>query len=245
MVMPSNSGDVLRELREASRTMADRAKATQDAANIVFANFTAAVHDSLVKSGFAVEVDPVLEVEDRTFTDDLDACDPLPEAEVGAQASEGIRYVNMPEVFAPRGYTDIEEAEVGAQPPIESTDPPAEGEERIVVTSHSIRVAYHDLYMATAAAFVTAEKLAQDQVTLKVAEMGPWPGNNETERKAAQARATFEEKERLIVSESNHRKSEVEIALAKIHVDELRMQLHLAEWTQREDERERAEDMGF
>jgi hypothetical protein len=140
---------------------------------------------------------------DDLTSDDLDACDPLPEAEVGAQ------------------------------PPIESTAP---DELATLVTAADIRAAYRELYRATANAMDAASLLAQVRVALKDAEAQIWPGGNETERKATMRAGTAIARER-------------EQAQARIRVDELRTLLRLAEWTQREDWREQrvmdAADLGF
>jgi len=158
-------------------------------------------------------------------TDDLDACDPLPEAEVGAQASEGIRYVNMPEVFAPRGYTDIEEAEVGAQPPIESTEPP---ESDALVTAADIRAAYRELYATTGKLMYAKHSLQVEEYTL-IREGADAAGKNADQRAAILYGLMADEHREVDAAEIN-------AALARIKVDELRTLLRLAEWEQRADE---------
>jgi hypothetical protein len=140
----------------------------------------------------------------------------------------------------------LPEAEVGAQPPIESTTPPTP---EAPATAADLRAAYRELYRATANAMNAASLASQARVALKDAEAQAWPGGNETERKAALRAGTVMAREREQLAVNCAAETECDLALAKIRVDELRMLLRLAEYAQREDWREQrmmdAEDLGF
>jgi len=115
-------------------------------------------------------------------------------------------------------------ADVGAQPPIESTNPPTPD---MPVSAADIRAAYRELYRATANAMDAAALLAQAHVVLKDAEAQIWPGSNETERKATMRAGTTIAREREQVAATYAGETERAQVLARIRVDELRTLLRL------------------